>query len=219
MRKVNAKRICEVAGECPWTYAKLDKKGAAERPHAMVPGAGCTDKPIVMLIGEAPGQMEDISGVPFVGPSGDELNMYLRTHAKISRQHCYITNLVKCFPGKGKTPSKTLIDYCATYYLFIEVVSVEPQVIVTLGALAASWLADRKTLMERVHGIPQYSPILHRDFLPIYHPASGIYSPRTMHAIINDFRTMGDWVRGQVERPADIPHDYRIAKGGLVPCG
>src|SRR6202012_296446 len=95
----------------------------------------------IMLIGEQPGDAEDVQGKPFVGPAGALLDKALQD-AGVARNEVYVTNAVKHFKwtprGKRrmhKTPAQREIDACE-YWLERELSSVKPQVIVTLGATA-----------------------------------------------------------------------------------
>ena len=107
----------------------------------LVPGAGPTDARM-MIVGEQPGDQEDIEGGPFVGPAGRVLDSALRA-AQIDRQASFVTNAVKHFKfenrGKRrlhKKPSAGEIDQCR-WWLDQEIALVEPEMIVVLGASAA----------------------------------------------------------------------------------
>ena len=101
----------------------------------------------MMLVGEQPGDQEDKAGAPFVGPAGKLLDKALGA-ADIDRDRLYVTNAVKHFkftlPERGKrrihkTPSRTEVVACRPW-LFAEMVSVQPEVVVLLGATAAKSL-------------------------------------------------------------------------------
>ncbi|WP_157521528.1 UdgX family uracil-DNA binding protein [Mycobacterium sp. ACS4331] len=99
----------------------------------------------VMLVGEQPGDREDLAGEPFVGPAGRILDVALQS-AGIDRSTVYLTNAVKHFKftreGKRRihqTPSRTEVVACRPW-LFAEIASVEPEVVVLLGATAAKAL-------------------------------------------------------------------------------
>src|SRR6266478_2636104 len=99
----------------------------------------------VMLIGEQPGNDEDLQGRPFVGPAGKLLDRALE-EAGIDRRQTYVTNVVKHFKweprGKRrihKKPNSTEIQACRPW-LEAEIALVKPQVIVCLGAIAAQSL-------------------------------------------------------------------------------
>lgn len=99
----------------------------------------------LMLVGEQPGDSEDISGHPFVGPAGQMLDRAL-ADAGIDRGEVYVTNAVKHFKfeerGKWrihKKPSASEVNACSPW-LRAEIAVVKPQVIVALGATAAQAL-------------------------------------------------------------------------------
>ena len=101
----------------------------------------------LMLVGEQPGDREDVAGEPFVGPAGRLLDKALR-EAQIPRDPVYVTNAVKHFkfvPAERgvrrihKTPSRTEVVSCRPW-LFAELQAVTPEVVVLLGATAAKAL-------------------------------------------------------------------------------
>ena len=101
----------------------------------------------MMLVGEQPGDQEDRAGAPFVGPAGKLLDKAL-VAAGVDRERLYVTNAVKHFKftlserGKRrihKTPSRTEVVACRSW-LFAEMQSVQPNVVVLLGATAAQSL-------------------------------------------------------------------------------
>jgi uracil-DNA glycosylase family protein len=99
----------------------------------------------VMLIGEQPGDREDLAGKPFVGPAGRELDRGLEA-AGIVREQAYVTNVVKHFKFEERgrrrihqTPKRFEIDACKPW-LEEELRVVEPEAVVLLGAIAAKAL-------------------------------------------------------------------------------
>jgi uracil-DNA glycosylase len=99
----------------------------------------------VMLIGEQPGDKEDLAGKPFVGPAGRELDRGLEA-AGIVREDAYVTNVVKHFKFEERgrrrihqTPKRFEIDACRPW-LEEELRVVEPEAVVLLGATAAKAL-------------------------------------------------------------------------------
>ena len=128
----------------------------------------------IMLIGEQPGDNEDLAGKPFVGPAGELLNRALAA-AGLRRQELYITNTVKHFKfranGKRRLhdrPREEEINACFPW-LAAEIEQVQPNIIICLGATAAQAqlganvkvTRDRGKLFER-HG---------RHYLVTVHPA------------------------------------------------
>ena len=109
-------------------------------------GAGSA-KADLMLVGEQPGDQEDKAGEPFVGPAGKLLDKALLA-AGVERNRLYVTNAVKHFkftrPERGKrrihkTPNRTEVVSCRPW-LLAELTSVQPEVVMLLGATAAQSL-------------------------------------------------------------------------------
>lgn len=115
----------------------------------------------MMLVGEQPGDREDLAGLPFVGPAGNILDAALKA-AGIDRKATYVTNAVKHFKNepRGKRrlhrrPNSAEIEACR-WWLTREIGIVKPQVIVALGATAAQSILRRRVLVgeERGRAIP-----------------------------------------------------------------
>jgi uracil-DNA glycosylase len=111
-------------------------------------GEGPSDAEI-MLVGEQPGDREDLTGHPFVGPAGLILDKAL-ADAGLDRARVYVTNAVKHFKfeprGKRrlhKRPNAGEIKVCSTRWLFGEIEAITPQLVVALGATAAQSLVGR----------------------------------------------------------------------------
>jgi uracil-DNA glycosylase len=112
----------------------------------------------VMLVGEQPGDREDIAGEPFVGPAGGILDAALQ-EAGIDRDDAYVTNVVKHFKwksGRGKRrlhqrPSSEEIGACRPW-LDSELSVVSPEIVVCLGATAAKSLLGSKVRVTRDRG-------------------------------------------------------------------
>ena len=186
-----------------------------------VQGTGPSD-PVITFIGEAPGKDEEVYGVPFVGKSGQELDMYLRRFTRVARDRCYIDNIVRCQPPKGKSgsnrdPSAEEIAVCTEAYLIPTLIRLAPGIVASVGRVSTSWFMRRPVTMERVHGIPVWceGPAGRFILVPVYHPAYGLHSPRQMKVVLEDFTELGRVVRGQ-SRPrkgAELELDYRLGAG------
>jgi DNA polymerase len=121
-------------------------------------GEGPPDAP-VMLVGEQPGDDEDLAGRPFVGPAGRMLDRAL-AGAGIERGRLYLTNAVKHFKfvprGKRRIhqrPGGYEIEHCR-WWLEQELALVRPQLVVALGATAARALGGRELSVMRERGRP-----------------------------------------------------------------
>ena len=99
-----------------------------------VPGEGNRSADI-MLIGEGPGEQEDLSGRPFVGPAGQLLDRMLSSIG-LAREDVYICNIVKCRPPHNRQPERDEAEACLPY-LRAQVALVRPRIIILLGATAA----------------------------------------------------------------------------------
>jgi DNA polymerase len=130
----------------------------------------------VMLVGEQPGDQEDLAGKPFVGPAGRLLDQALE-EAGIDRRQAYVTNVVKHFKwqprGKRRIHQKPNWSEMAACrpWLDAELEVVEPDVVVCLGATAAQALIGRDFRVSRQRGELVDSPLA-RYVLATVHPSS-----------------------------------------------
>ncbi len=92
----------------------------------------------LMFVGEGPGADEDAQGLPFVGRAGQLLNNMIAAMG-LKREECYIANVVKCRPPGNRTPEPEEANTCSPF-LFRQIDVVRPQVLVALGATAATYL-------------------------------------------------------------------------------
>lgn len=116
----------------------------------------------LMLVGEQPGDREDVEGLPFVGPAGRLLDRAL-ADAGIARDHVYLTNVVKHFKWRPQSgggerrihdkPNRSEIQACLPWFR-LELEHVRPRVVVLLGATAAQALLGTQFRVSREHGRP-----------------------------------------------------------------
>lgn len=133
------------------------------------------ERAALLVVGEQPGDREDLEGHPFVGPAGTLLDRALEAMG-VSRQGVYITNAVKHFKweprGKRrlhKTPAQREIDACLPW-LQAEVAAVEPKVILCMGATAARAVMGGKVRITETRGRALRSP-RGQDVVVTMHPA------------------------------------------------
>lgn len=120
-----------------------------------------------MLIGEAPGQNEDVAGKPFLGQSGFLLTEMLRA-IDLNRETAYITNVVKCSPPNNKDPKVDELKSCNNY-LQRQITLVKPKIILAVGRIAAHTLLGTKQPLSELRGT-----VHHVNDIPVvvvYHPA------------------------------------------------
>ena len=137
----------------------------------------------IMLIGEAPGQDEDIQGKPFVGQSGTLLNNMLKA-VNINRSDVFISNIVFWRPPGNRTPSPEEISLCLPYAKrLIKLIS--PRVIMLLGSVAVHALLETSLPISKIRG--RLVEVLGIKTIPTYHPAYLLRSSIQKKLAFNDF--------------------------------
>ena len=124
--------------------------GLCETRHNVVFGIGNREAD-VMFVGEGPGEQEDLTGIPFVGPAGKLLDDMLSIIDLDRNVNCYIANIVKCRPPRNRDPLETEQEACIGY-LRNQVSLIRPKIIVCLGRIAAKKLIDPDFRITRQHG-------------------------------------------------------------------
>ncbi len=128
----------------------------------------------LMFVGEGPGADEDAQGLPFVGKAGQLLNNMIAAMG-LKREEVYIANVVKCRPPGNRVPEQEEGATCSPF-LFRQIDVIRPQVLVALGATAATWLLGARQplagLRGRVHAFRGMQLIV------TYHPAYLLRDPR-----------------------------------------
>jgi DNA polymerase len=152
----------------------------------------------IILIGEAPGYNEDMTGHPFCGEAGKILDELL-VAAEITRGEIYITNILKCRPPQNRDPKAEEIKACIPY-LNRQIEFIQPKIICTMGNYATRFIFERYGLKSKIQGI---SKIHGRTFeignlfqsikiIPIYHPAVATYNINMKGILKKDFRLLKD---------------------------
>lgn len=124
--------------------------GLCQTRHNVVFGAGVRDADI-LFVGEGPGEQEDLTGQPFVGPAGKLLDDMLRIIDLDRQENCYIANIVKCRPPRNRDPQEEEQEACIGF-LRSQVALLQPKVIVCLGRIAAMRLIEPDFRITRQHG-------------------------------------------------------------------
>lgn len=146
----------------------------------LVLGEGKADGPVLMLVGEAPGETEVVKRRPFVGKAGKNLDEFLNL-AGLRREDIFVTNVVKIRPTetgptgrvRNRAPNREELSLFSPW-LLKEIQAVKPGALVTLGNVPLKALADGKSTVGDCHG--QW--LVSRAGVPLfslYHPASIIY--------------------------------------------
>src|SRR6478609_3285731 len=159
----------------------------------------------IILVGEQPGDQEDLVGRPFVGPAGKILDKAL-AEAGIVRRDLYVTNAVKHFKWepqgkrrKHKKPSTTEIAACRPW-LEAEVQAVKPRVIACLGVRAAQSAFKKTIRLNDLRGRPWSTPIASNVFVTV-HPSAILRHPEAAqreeeyHRFVEDLRQLKQFLQ------------------------
>ncbi len=138
----------------------------------------------LMFVGEAPGEQEDLSGIPFVGKAGQLLDRFLYA-VDIDRNSVYIANILKCRPPKNRDPLPEEEDACLEY-LREQVRLIRPRIIVCLGRISAARLIHSDFKITKEHG----TWFERRTCLmtAVYHPAALLRDPRKKEEMLEDMK-------------------------------
>lgn len=200
--------------------AALGKQRIKGHPvEGFVWGSG-PKNPAIMLVGEAPGENELETGVPFTGRAGKELMASLQS-VGLAREDVYITSAVRSRPYKwgtkkqrngevierkyNRAPTKNEIIAHAPI-LDTEIQDVQPPLIVTLGNVGLQRLIGPKAKVTELHGVLMETPILYWDekgscfketvevyhIFPTFHPASVFYNPAVRALKDSDWQKLKD---------------------------
>ena len=138
----------------------------------------------LMFVGEAPGEQEDRTGVPFVGAAGQLLDKYLAS-VGIEREEVYIANILKCRPPHNRDPLPEEAEACM-FHLREQVKLIRPKMIVCLGRIAAARLIHPDYRITKEHG--QF--VTRGAFLmtAVYHPSALLRDPSRREEAYRDFK-------------------------------
>lgn len=128
----------------------------------------------LMFVGEGPGADEDAQGLPFVGRAGQLLNNMIAAMG-LKREEVYIANVVKCRPPGNRTPEPEEANTCSPF-LFRQIEAVRPEVIVALGATAATYLLGQRQPLAGLRG--RMHSLRGARLIVTYHPAYLLRDPR-----------------------------------------
>lgn len=138
-----------------WNILEHDCKGCtacglAATRHNVVFGVG-NPQAEVLLVGEGPGENEDLQGEPFVGRGGQLLDIMLAAVGLSRKKNIYIANIVKCRPPKNRDPQPEEQEACI-HWLEDQIALIRPKILVCLGRIAACRLISPDFKVTRQHG-------------------------------------------------------------------
>ncbi len=120
-----------------------------------------------MLIGEAPGQNEDLEGKPFVGQAGTLLTEMIRAIG-LHRDSVYIANILKCRPPNDRDPKVDEVKACHDY-LQEQIALIKPKIILAVGRVAAQTLLETSEPLSKLRG--RTHQLMGIPLVIVYHPA------------------------------------------------
>ena len=139
----------------------------------------------LMFVGEAPGADEDLQGEPFVGKAGQLLTKIIEAIG-LARSDVYIANVLKCRPPGNRAPEPDEVATCEPF-LFTQIDTIRPRVIVALGAHAAHALLKVDTPISRIRGVVH--EFRHGiKLIPTFHPAFLLRSPDRKRDVWEDMK-------------------------------
>jgi len=164
-------------GDC--TRCKLHRLGRKQ----IVFGVGNPNADL-MFVGEAPGAEEDIQGFPFVGRAGQLLTKIIEAIG-LRREDVYIANVIKCRPPENRNPEPDEVATCEPF-LFQQIDTIQPKVIVALGTFAAKALLKTQDPISRLRG--RAFDYRGATLVPTFHPAFLLRSPDRKRDVWEDMK-------------------------------
>ncbi len=159
------KAKCENCTKCPLYKTRINSVFSYGNPQSKI-----------MLIGEAPGEQEDLQGKPFVGRSGQLLDKILECVGFSRNENVYICNTIKCRPPNNRNPLPEEKEACREY-LDAQIEIIKPKIILLCGAVAvSSMIPNNKLGITKIHG-KWFDGPYNSKMMPIYHPAYLLRNP------------------------------------------
>jgi uracil-DNA glycosylase len=146
----------------------------------------------LMFVGEAPGADEDVQGEPFVGRAGQLLTKIIEA-IDLKREDVYIANVIKCRPPGNRAPEADEVATCEPF-LFRQIDTIRPKVIVALGTHAAHALLKTDAPISRLRGrVHDFRGGI--KLVPTFHPAFLLRSPDRKRDVWDDMKKVRDLLK------------------------
>ena len=176
-------------GDC--TRCKLHRLGRRQ----IVFGVGNPEADL-MFVGEAPGRDEDEQGIPFVGRAGQLLTKIIEAIG-LKREDVYIANVIKCRPPENRNPEPDEVETCEPF-LFQQIDTIKPMVIVALGTFAARALLRTLDPISRLRGrVYDYRGA---KLIPTFHPAYLLRNPSSKREVWEDMKRVSELLKLEGKR-------------------
>lgn len=158
--------------------------GLSQGRHHLVFGEG-TPQARLVFVGEAPGRDEDLAGRPFVGEAGKLLTRIIENGMGLTRDQVYICNVIKCRPPDNRDPNEEEIEICFPF-LRNQIRLIKPEVICTLGRIAAQTLIDKSFRITEQRG--KWRSFMEIPLMPTFHPAYLLRYPDAKRQVWQDIQ-------------------------------
>lgn len=171
------KSLCESCSGCPLGSTRTNLVYGTGNPNA-----------VLMFVGEAPGEREDATGIPFVGAAGQLFDRYLYA-VGIPREDVYIANILKCRPPHNRDPLPEEEDVCIRH-LRKQVKIIAPKLIVCLGRISAMRLIRPDFRITREHGLWYTRGAF--EMCAVYHPSALLRDASKREDMFEDMRAIAE---------------------------
>ncbi len=180
---------------------ECEKCSLSQSRRHTVFGSG-NKKARLMLIGEAPGNEEDLKGLPFVGEAGHLLDKILAA-IDFKREEVFIANILKCRPPRNRDPEPDEVRSCYPY-LKLQIEHIAPKMILTLGRVAAQTLLGTSKTIQSMRG-----QVHHYTTIPVmvtYHPAALLRNQEWKKPVWQDMQSLRKYYDEHIgDKPAWQP--------------
>lgn len=177
--------------------SKCSRCSLCKTRHNVVFGEGCSIRPEVMVIGEGPGETEDMTGRPFVGKAGQYLDKWLAAISLSRETNCYIANVVKCRPPENRDP---LDDEKTACFPFMkqQIELINPRAILCVGKPASSLITGQKdSTMASMRG----RLFMYNSSIPVfctYHPSAVLRDMTLKVSVWEDLKKMASFLKLEI---------------------
>ena len=163
---------------------------AKTRTNVVIGRGSNLDAP-VLLVGEGPGEQEDLTGQAFVGRAGKLLD-HLMNALMFDADDYYICNIVKCRPPNNREPLPQEAQACLPWLRF-QVKYIRPPILVCLGATALKYLVGEEARITKIRGNWIERPGFFR-IMPTYHPSAALRDPTKKEEMFQDMKKVRQYL-------------------------
>lgn len=149
----------------------------------------------IIFVSDSPGIIEDETGNPFEGKSGELLEKIINTVLGVDKSEFFYTNLSKCKTPNNRLPTNEEIASCKPY-LLQQIASIKPKLIVVLGEIPAKYLCGYENSSSILGKIIQFSDEIH--MICTYHPSYLLRNPSAKKDSFEDFKTISKFISSNI---------------------